>query len=128
MSYLVDTQVLVWSMTDAKRVPVDVRSLLAASENGPYYSIASIWEVAIKYSLGKADFTIDPHLLRRGLDSSGFHNLPITVDHAVAIGRLPQIHKDPFDRLLLAQAWVEGLTLLTADSLLAQYPCPVRLV
>jgi len=128
MSYLLDTHLLVWSMTNAGRVPALARSLLEASEYSPRYSVMSIWEVAIKHSLQRADFTVDPHALRRALDNSGFRDLPMTVEHAVAVGRLPKVHKDPFDRMLVAQALVEGITLLTVDRVLAQYPCPVRLV
>jgi PIN domain nuclease of toxin-antitoxin system len=84
--------------------------------------------VAIKRGLGRSDFQADPRLLRRGLLDSGYTELPILSDHVVAIDSLPPIHKDPFDRLLVAQATVEGITLLTADSIVAQYPGPVRKV
>jgi PIN domain nuclease of toxin-antitoxin system len=87
-----------------------------------------VWEVAIKRGLGRTDFQADPRLLRRGLLDNGYSELPIRSDHVVAIDGLPPIHKDPFDRLLVAQATVEGITLLTADSVVAQYPGPIRIL
>jgi PIN domain nuclease of toxin-antitoxin system len=92
------------------------------------FSAASLWEVAIKRGLGRSDFRVDPRLLRRGLLDNGYSELPITSEHAVAVDGLPPIHKDPFDRMLVAQAMVEGVALLTADPLVAQYPGPVRRV
>jgi PIN domain nuclease of toxin-antitoxin system len=87
-----------------------------------------VWEVAIKRGLGRKDFQADPRLLHRGLLDNGYAELPILSDHVVAIETLPPINKDPFDRLLVAQATVEGITLLTADSVIAQYPGSVRMV
>ena len=97
------------------------------------FSAASLWEVAIKRNLGRADFKVDARLLRRGLLDSGlldngYTELPIASHHVVAIESLPAIHKDPFDRVLVAQATVEGITLLTTDSLVAQYPGPIKRV
>jgi len=94
----------------------------------PVFSSASLWEVAIKSGLGRRDFRIDARLLRRGLLDNGYDELPITGEHAVALDGLPPIHKDPFDRMLIAQSMVEGITLLTADPLIAQYPAPIRKV
>jgi PIN domain nuclease of toxin-antitoxin system len=85
-------------------------------------------EVAIKRGLGRADFKVDVRLLRRGLLDNGYGELPIISDHVVATESLPPIHKDPFDRILVAQATVEGITLLTIDSLVSQYPGPIRTV
>jgi PIN domain nuclease of toxin-antitoxin system len=87
-----------------------------------------LWEIAIKSGLGRGDFQVDARLLRRELLDNGYLELPITSEHAVAIDGLPPIHKDPFDRLLVAQSMVEGITLLTADPLVAQYPAPVQKV
>jgi PIN domain nuclease of toxin-antitoxin system len=92
------------------------------------FSPASLWEVASKRGLGRDDFQVDPRLLRRGLLDNGYVELPITSEHAVAVDGLPPIHKDPFDRILVAQATVEGVALLTADPMVAQYPGPVRQV
>jgi PIN domain nuclease of toxin-antitoxin system len=100
--------------------------LLADPRNEPMFSSASLWEIAIKSGLGRDDFQVDARLLRRGLLDNGYGELPVTSEHAVAIDGLPPIHKDPFDRLLVAQSMVEGITLLTSDPLVAQYPAPVR--
>ena len=110
--------------------PVAARRARAArrSRNQPIFSAASLWEVAIKHRLGRADFRVDARLLRRGLLDNGYDELPITSAHAVALDTLPPIHKDPFDRILVAQSIVEGITLLTADALVAQYPAPIRKV
>ena len=92
------------------------------------FSAASLWEIAIKSSLGREDFRADARLLRRGLLDNGYDELAVGGDHAVAITNLPPIHKDPFDRMLVAQSAVEGILLLTADPVVAQYPGPVRKV
>jgi len=92
------------------------------------FSAASLWEVGLKLGLGRNDFRVDPRLLRRGLLDRGYRELPITGEHAVAVTSLPPLHKDPFDRLLLAQSIAEGILLLTSDPLVATYPAPVRLV
>jgi PIN domain nuclease of toxin-antitoxin system len=88
----------------------------------------SLWEVVIKRGLGRDDFKVDPRLLRRGLLDNGYSELPIGSQHVVAIDTLPPIHKDPFDRVLVAQALVEGITLLTTDAVVARYPAPVQTV
>lgn len=84
--------------------------------------------MAIKRRLGRSVLQVDLRLLRRGLLDNGYGELPIVSDHVVATESLPSIHKDPFDRVLVAQATVEGMKLLTTDSLVAQYPGPVRAV
>jgi len=84
--------------------------------------------VTIKRALGRDDFEVDPHLLRRGLLDNGYGELPISSEHALAVGALPDLHKDPFDRILIAQATVEGVTLLTSDAVVATYPGPIRKV
>ena len=96
--------------------------------NELFFSAVNLWEVAIKQALGKRDFQIDPRLLRRGLLDNGYNEISVSCDHAIAVRNLPPIHKDPFDRMLVAQAVVDGLTLLTADSVLARYPGPVQRV
>jgi PIN domain nuclease of toxin-antitoxin system len=102
--------------------------MLEHEENVLVFSVASLWEVAIKRSLGREDFRVDPRLLRRGLIDNGYEELPILGQHAVAVDGLPPIHKDPFDRLLIAQSLIEGITLLTMDPLVARYPAPVRAI
>ena len=119
---------MLWAAGQSNRLPPATRCLLDDSGNTLVFSAVSIWEIALKAGLGRADFQVDARLLRRGLLSHGYQDLPMTGEHAVAVTTLPPIHKDPFDRALVAQAVIEGITLLTADPLLAQYPCEVRLV
>lgn len=128
MKLLLDTHLLLWAAGHPNRLSATARSLIENPENELLFSVASIWEVVIKRGLGRNDFQADPRLLRRGLLDNGYGELPILSDHVVAIDSLPGIHKDPFDRVLVAQASVEGITLLTTDSLLAQYPGPIRAV
>ena len=92
------------------------------------FSTASIWEVVIKNALGRRDFHVDPRQLRDGLIQNGYGELAIRSEHALAVGLLPPIHNDPFDRILMAQAQVENVTLLTTDRTLARYPVPVQAV
>jgi PIN domain nuclease of toxin-antitoxin system len=128
MKFLVDTHLLLWAAGQPDRLSATALSLIDNPANEVLFSAASLWEVAIKRRLGRDDFQADPRLLRRGLLDNGYSELPIVSDHVVAIATLPPIHKDPFDRLLVAQAMVEGITLLTADSVVARYPGPVRKV
>jgi len=128
MKLLLDTHLLLWAAGKPNRLPATARKLIDNPANELLFSAASVWEVAIKRGLGRSDFQADPRLLRRGLLDNGYTELPILSDHVVAIGSLPPIHNDPFDRVLVAQAMVEGITLLTADSVVAQYPGSVRMV
>jgi PIN domain nuclease of toxin-antitoxin system len=100
--------------------------MIEDGRNRLVFSATSIWEVAIKSGLGRSDFRADARLLRRGLLANGYDELAIAGEHVVAIADLPPIHKDPFDRLLVAQSTVEGILLITTDPVLAQYPGPVR--
>jgi PIN domain nuclease of toxin-antitoxin system len=128
MKLLLDTHLLLWAAGDPGRLSDTAIALISEPENELFFSAASLWEIAIKHSLGRSDFKVDARVLRRGLLDNGYSELPIGSEHAVAIGSLPDIHKDPFDRILVAQATVEGITLLTADGLVAQYPGPVQMV
>ena len=128
MKLLLDTQLLLWAAGQPERLPVAARAVIDDVRNKPMFSAASLWEVAIKSGLGRDDFRVDARLLRRGLLANGYDELAITGEHAVAVVALPPIHKDPFDRLLVAQSAVEGILLLTTDTLVAQYPGPVRQV
>ncbi len=101
---------------------------MGSPANELLFSPVSLWEVAIKFGVGKLDFQVDPRLLRRGLLDNDYSELPISSEHAVSVHRLPPIHKDPFDRLLIAQAMVEGILLLTSDATVARYPAPIQLV
>ena len=126
MKLLLDTHLLLWAAGDPSRLSTVALALIESADNELFFSSVSLWEISIKRGLGRSDFQTDPRILRRGLLDNGYSELPVTSEHAVAIESLPPIHKDPFDRMLVAQATVEGITLLTADSLLAQYPGPVR--
>jgi PIN domain nuclease of toxin-antitoxin system len=128
VKFLLDTHVLLWAAGQPDRLPAKVRRLLGDPLNELVFSAASLWEIAIKKGLGRDDFEVDARLLRRGLLDNGYSELAITSAHAVAIDGLPPIHKDPFDRLLVAQSMVEGITLLTNDPIVAKYPAPVRRV
>ena len=128
MKLLLDTHLLLWAAQSIEHLPLDARTLMSEPENELLFSVASLWEIVIKCGLGREDFKVDPRVLRRSLLDNGYHELPIFSEHAVAIGALPLIHKDPFDRLLVAQAIVEGVTLLTADLQVAKYPGPIQRV
>ena len=128
MKLLLDTQLLLWAAGQPERLSATARKLLSNRRNELLFSAASLWEIAIKNTLGREDFRVEPRLLRRGLLDNGYTELAITSQHAVSIDSLPPLHKDPFDRLLLAQATCEGITLLTGDAQLARYPGPVRKV
>jgi PIN domain nuclease of toxin-antitoxin system len=128
VTFLLDTHLLLWAAGQPQLLPDAVRILIDDQENELHFSAASLWEVAIKCGLGRSDFEVEPHALRRGLIDAGYGELAITSAHAVAVTALPPIHKDPFDRMLIAQATVEGITLLTSDQLVARYPGPVQRV
>lgn len=128
MKLLLDTHLLLWAAGPCERLSEVARAMIESPDNELFFSAASLWEIAIKRGLGRDDFQVDARSLRRALLDNGYHELPITSAHAVAIDVLPSLHKDPFDRLLLAQAMVEGITLLSADAVVAQYPGPVRKV
>lgn len=126
MKYLLDTHLLLWAAGDPDRLSREARKLITEPENELFFSAASLCEIAIKSGLGRDDFAVDARLLRRGLLDYGYSELPVASEHAVAIDGLPAVHKDPFDRLLIAQSMVEGITLLTMDEVVARYPGPVR--
>jgi PIN domain nuclease of toxin-antitoxin system len=128
MKLLLDTHLLLWAAGAPRRLSKQARTLIDNPDNEVLFSAASLWEVAIKRGLGREDFKVDARLLRRGLLDNGYSELPIISDHVVATESLPPIHKDPFDRVLVAQATVEGVTLLTIDPLVAQYPGPIKTV
>ena len=128
MKLLLDTHLLLWAAEGFERLPPDARPLLGDPANRLLFSAASIWEVVIKRGLGREDFLVDPGALRRGLLDGGYIELPVSGVHTLAVGALPPLHKDPFVRLLIAQAIVEQATLLTADARLSGYPATVRLV
>jgi len=128
MKLLLDTQLLLWAAGQPERLSASARRYIRNAENELIFSAVSLWEISIKNSLGRDDFRVEPRLLRRALLDNGYAELPITGEHAVHLDALPPLHKDPFDRLLVAQAFVEGITLLTADAVVARYRGPVRKV
>ena len=128
MKLLLDTHLLIWASIGSDRLSAKARKPIEDPINELYFSAASLWEIAIKNGLGRADFQVDARVLRRALLDNGYQELPITGAHTVAIESLPPIHKDPFDRILVAQATAEGITLLTSDVLVAKYPGPIRKV
>ncbi|MGP9833474.1 type II toxin-antitoxin system VapC family toxin [Marinobacter sp. NSM] len=126
MNLLLDTHLLLWAAAEPDKLSPEAAAMISNDSNRLYFSAASIWEVVIKNGLGRPDFHVDPHLLRRGLVDNGYTELAISSLHTLAVSHLPEIHKDPFDRILIAQAETEGFLLLTADDLVARYPGPVR--
>jgi PIN domain nuclease of toxin-antitoxin system len=128
MNLLLDTHLLLWAAAEPNKLSPEAAAMISNENNRLHFSAASIWEVVIKNGLGRPDFHVDPHLLRRGLVDNGYTELAISSLHTLAISHLPEIHKDPFDRILVAQAETEGFLLLTADDLVARYPRPVRRV
>jgi PIN domain nuclease of toxin-antitoxin system len=125
---LLDTHLLLWAAGQPKKLPKPSRDLIDNPDHELIFSVASLWEIAIKSDLGRQDFRVDVRRLRRGLLDNGYTELPITGEHVLALGTLPKAHKDPFDRILVAQANAEGIVLLTRDRNLAEYPGPIRVV
>lgn len=125
MKLLLDAHLLLWAAAGSDRLPPLARQLISDTANQRFFSVVSIWEIAIKQSLNRSDFIVDPLRLRQGLIENGYTEIVIEGSHALATLDLPLLHKDPFDRLLIAQATVEGLTLATADSTVARYPGPI---
>jgi PIN domain nuclease of toxin-antitoxin system len=125
MRYLLDTHIFLWCVKDDKRLNKQIRSKIS-NATAVYVSSASIWESAIKVKLGKLEADIDQ--LLEAISGSGFYELPITASHAAAVSHLNEIHRDPFDRILIAQAMSEPLTFLTADAKLKDYSELVELI
>ncbi|MGB0141409.1 MAG: type II toxin-antitoxin system VapC family toxin [bacterium] len=128
MNLLLDTHLLIWVASTPERLSSEALSLLQNPEHKLYFSAVNLWEISIKRRLGRQDFRVDPSLLHRGLIENGYTELAVTSFHCIALEQLPAIHKDPFDRMLVAQAVSEGMLLLTSDSVIAEYPGPIQLV
>jgi PIN domain nuclease of toxin-antitoxin system len=128
MRLLLDTHILLWGAIEPERLSRVASALIESPDNEIVFSALSIWKIAIKTGLGRADFRIAAGMLRRSLFDNGYVELAVTGAHAATLAGLPPIHKDPFDRMLVAQAIVEGFTLLTSDPTLAKYPGSIRLV
>nr|WP_286009618.1 type II toxin-antitoxin system VapC family toxin [Salinicola sp. S1-1-2] len=125
---LLDTHVLLWAAAEPERLSDEAVALIEDTGNTLHFSAASLWEIVIKNGLKRPDFQLEPHLFRRSLIDNGYLELPIAASHTLAVSHLPDIHKDPFDRILVAQAESEGFLLLTADELVARYSGPIRRV
>jgi PIN domain nuclease of toxin-antitoxin system len=123
MNLLLDTHILLW--VAAGKLPKKVAELIASDVNTILFSTASIWEMVIKNGLGRPNFQLDVSELYNGLLNSGYTELTINSRQSIIVGTLPPIHKDPFDRILVAQALYEKATLVTYDDILAEYPCSV---
>lgn len=121
MRLLLDTHVLLWAAGEPEKLSVAGRKLLLAPENTLYFSPASIWEIVIKRELGRDDFQVDPARLRKMLIVNGYTEVPVTSDHTLALAGLPPLHKDPFDRLLVAQSRSEGMLLVSSDTQILRY-------
>lgn len=128
MNLLIDTHVLLWAACDSPKLSKAASDLLLDPASSLFFSPASLWEITIKNALGRKDFQVDPRAFRQGLLENDYVEVPITSLHAINVDMLPPIHKDPFDRILLSQAVQEGLSLVTADRMLAQYSGPVLAV
>jgi PIN domain nuclease of toxin-antitoxin system len=128
LNLLLDTHLLLWAASTPERLSAKARNLLLDSGNQLIFSSASLWEVTIKNGLERSDFNVDSRRLWRMLLVNGYRELSVTSEHAVAVNDLPPLHKDPFDRILIAQARVEGLLLLTVDKAVAKYGDGVRKV
>lgn len=126
--FLVDTQLLLWNVYGSRKLPPRVGRLFREGRHEFFYSAASLWEISIKASRGRADFEVDAGQVRDALEENGFLELPISAQHAVALSTLPSIHADPFDRMLVAQAVVEPMALITSDERLAAYPGTIEVV
>lgn len=124
MAFLLDTHTLIWALSAPERLPGAVRHLIEDPNNAIFVSAASAWEIAIKTALGKLDFPLAT--LPKALNDCDFAELPISVAHTLQLSALPQHHRDPFDRLLIAQAIAEGMTLVSRDPLLRLYQVAVR--
>ena len=127
-AYLLDTHVLLWAAQDSPALSAAARDILGNPKHDVLISVANIWEVVIKSGLGRGDFAVDSVRLREQAIRAGFGELPIRAPHVLEIRALPQVHTDPFDRILLAQARVEQLTLLTSDQKVLQYGDPAHSV
>lgn len=128
MKLLLDTHLLLWAAGWPERLSRKARALITAKGNSLFFSAASLWEITIKSQLGREDFRVDARVLRRAMLDNGYSELAVSGDHVLALEHLPTLHKDPFDRVLIAQAVVEGVTLLTADERVSRYRGPVRQV
>ena len=121
MKLLLDTHILLWAAGEPQKLPVKIRKLIEDEENTLFFSAASIWEIVMKNGLGRSDFQIEPRMFRSALMDNGYLEVPITSEHVLFVHDLPPLHKDPFDRILVAQSSIEGMALLTVDQAVIDY-------
>jgi PIN domain nuclease of toxin-antitoxin system len=121
LKLLLDTHILLWAAGQPEKLSGAARDLLLDPSNKLFFSAASIWEIVIKRGLGRDDFRVEPGRLRKQLVINGYEELTVSSDHALAVDGLPTLHKDPFDRILIAQARTEGMLLLSSDSQIMCY-------
>lgn len=125
MRLLIDTHLLLWASEDLARLPPEAAQAMADPDNTLIFSAVNIWEIVVKRNLQRPDFNVDPKTFRHRLLAAGYSEIDVTSRHTMGLAGLPSIHRDPFDRLLLAQAVVEEARLVTADATLARYPGPI---
>ncbi|MCY1664913.1 type II toxin-antitoxin system VapC family toxin [Rhizobium sp. SL86] len=128
MKVLLDSHILVWSAAQTNKLSAQTRAFLEDPDNVLFFSSASLWELSVKHALGKGDIPVHPRILYQALQEQDFYELPLTSQHTFVLETLPPIHKDPFDRILIAQATSEDMLLLTSDATIARYDGPIRLV
>lgn len=128
MNLLLDTHVALWAITDSERLSAHARQLITAERSVVWVSVVSVWEIAIKHALGRGDMPVSGKDAVSYFQASGFRLMAIQAEHTLGVEGLPAIHSDPFDRLLIAQALVEPMRLLTRDSVVAQYSDTIVLV
>lgn len=121
MAFMIDTHLLLWAAVDSRKLSRAARKIILGENTELLFSAAAIWEVVVKAGLGRADFQIDAALLRRGLLAGGWREVGVTGEHAIALSALPTHHRDPFDRIMIAQSRIEGHTLVTGDAMVAKY-------
>jgi PIN domain nuclease of toxin-antitoxin system len=121
MKLLLDTHILLWAAGDPHKIKPQMRALIEDEANTLHYSAASLWEIVIKNRLGRSDFSVDPDIFRAALEDHGYLEVPIRSEHVLFVHSLPPMHKDPFDRILVAQGSIEGMGILTVDQAVIDY-------
>lgn len=121
MNLLLDTHVALWAITDSPQLPQQARELILSPKTTVWVSVASLWEIIIKHSLGRGDMPVSGQDAKRHFQESGYNLLAVEVEHVVAVEGLPAHHQDPFDRILVAQALIEPMRLMTRDATVALY-------
>jgi PIN domain nuclease of toxin-antitoxin system len=126
MKLLLDTHILLWAALGSDNLSERTKALLNDPAHELYFSVASLWELMIKRTQKQADFGPDPRKLRHDLLENDYREVHVRAEHVLALDALPLLHHDPFDRILIAQARVEGATLVTRDARIVQYPGPIE--